>query len=72
MHTGNAGGGGQPSSGVEEGWGNPLHSHWSSPGGFDCTGASRNMVDVGPLSPLFFPRVLTFDLNACAFYVSMM
>lgn len=28
VHTGNAGGGGQPRSGVEEGWGNPLHSHW--------------------------------------------
>lgn len=28
VHTGNAGGGGQPRAGVEEGWGNPLHSHW--------------------------------------------
>lgn len=27
MHTGNAGGGGQPVC-VEEGWGNPLDSHW--------------------------------------------
>lgn len=64
VHTGNAGGGGQPSSGVEEGWGNPLHSHWS------VQAPRRIGLTVGHLIPLLFPAPI-LDMNVCAFDVMM-